>query len=234
MHNIIEINNLKKSFGKGGSYNLVLKGINTQIKEGNICCILGPSGCGKSTFLNMMGGLDTPDSGNIYIDGKDISKLSFTELADYRREKIGFVFQFYNLIPDLTIKENVQVCENLTNNPLNREELFEVLGLTQLEYRFPNELSGGQQQRTAIARALVKNPNVLLCDEPTGALDSKTSKEILRLLCDVNKKYNTTIIMVTHNAKIALICDQMIKMKDGNIQNDTINDNVLDVENIEF
>ncbi|MDO5329722.1 MAG: ABC transporter ATP-binding protein [Coriobacteriia bacterium] len=234
MQNIIKIKNLKKSFGEGGSYNLVLKGITVQIKEGDICCILGPSGCGKSTFLNMLGGLDSPDSGNVYIEDTDISKLTLSELADYRRDKIGFVFQFYNLIPDLNIKENVQVCENLTQSPLDRKDLFDVLGLAKLEYRFPNELSGGQQQRTAIARALVKNPRILLCDEPTGALDSKTSKEILKLLCNVNKKYGTTIVIVTHNAKIAHICNQMIKMKDGNIQNVTFNDNVLDVDCIEF
>lgn len=196
--------------------------------------ILGPSGCGKSTFINILGGIDSPDSGDVIINQQNIASFDQKELASYRRENIGFVFQFYNLIPDLTIKENVRVCENLTDKPLDINELFETLGLRELEQRFPHELSGGQQQRSAIARALIKNPRVLFCDEPTGALDSKTSKEILRLLSDVNKKYGSTIIMVTHNENIAKLANQIITMKDGQILQNKINKDIRNIDEIEL
>lgn len=234
MESYISVKEVKKSFGSGQGYNLVLKGITLEIAKSNFCVILGPSGCGKSTFINILGGIDSPDSGDVIINQQNIASFDQKELASYRRENIGFVFQFYNLIPDLTIKENVRVCENLTDKPLDINELFETLGLRELEQRFPHELSGGQQQRSAIARALIKNPRVLFCDEPTGALDSKTSKEILRLLSDVNKKYGSTIIMVTHNENIAKLANQIITMKDGQILQNKINKDIRNIDEIEL
>lgn len=178
----VEISNVTKSYGEGGSYCKVLNGISTLIDRGQICVILGPSGSGKSTLLNAIGGLDTVDSGQIHIDGKEITGLKPERLSDYRRDTLGFVFQFYNLIPNLTAEENIQVCGYLSKVPLSMQELLDILGLTEHRNKFPSQLSGGQQQRCAIARALIKNPKLLLCDEPTGALDSKTAKEILILL----------------------------------------------------
>ena len=161
---------MKKSFGSGESYNQVLKGITTNIEQGQMCVIQGTSGSGKSTFLNCIGGLDVMDSGSIKVDGKEIAGLDMDALADYRRDNLGFIFQFYNLVPNLTVRENIQVCEYLTKDPLDMEELLEVLGLTEHQNKFPSQLSGGQQQRCAIARALIKNPKLLLCDEPTGTI----------------------------------------------------------------
>ena len=198
----VEISNVTKSYGEGGSYCKVLNGISTLIDRGQICVILGPSGSGKSTLLNAIGGLDTVDSGQIHIDGKEITGLKPERLSDYRRDTLGFVFQFYNLIPNLTAEENIQVCGYLSKVPLSMQELLDILGLTEHRNKFPSQLSGGQQQRCAIARALIKNPKLLLCDEPTGALDSKTAKEILILLEKINQIYGTTILMVTHNAAI--------------------------------
>ena len=199
----IEVDRIKKSYGEGGAAVQVLNGISTQVDAGEMCVILGPSGSGKSTFLNAIGGLTTVDSGHIKIGGKDITRLKQDELTDYRRDTLGFIFQFYNLIPNLTVRENIEVCKYLSDDPLSVEELLEVLGLTEYQSKFPPQLSGGQQQRCAIARALVKNPRLLLCDEPTGALDSKTAKEILVLLEKVNKTYKTTMLIVTHNEAIS-------------------------------
>ena len=198
----LEIKNIKKSYGESASYVEVLKGISTGVEKGEMCVIYGPSGSGKSTFLNVIGGLDTVDSGSIRVDGKEIVGLSQEKLSDYRRDNLGFIFQFYNLIPNLTIRENIELCACLTKNPLSLDELLEVLGLTQHQNKFPAQLSGGQQQRCAIARALIKNPKLLLCDEPTGALDSKTSRDILILLENINQKYGTTMLIVTHNTAI--------------------------------
>ena len=198
----LTVKDLKKGYGEGTSRVEVLKGINTEIEQGQMCVILGPSGSGKSTFLNLIGGLDTSDSGKITIDGVEIGGMNSSQLAKYRRDYLGFIFQFYNLVPNLTVYENIQVCENLTDAPLKIDELLEVLNMTEHKDKFPSQLSGGQQQRCAIARALVKNPKLLLCDEPTGALDSKTSKEILVLLEKVNQLYNTTMLIVTHNTAI--------------------------------
>lgn len=223
----VEVSNVKKSYGEGGSYTLVLKGINVSIKEGDMCVISGTSGSGKSTFLNCLGGLDTVDSGSIKVDGKEIVGLSPAKLADYRRDNLGFIFQFYNLVPNLTVKENIKVCEYLSDNPINMDELIDTLGLTEHQNKFPSQLSGGQQQRCAIARALVKNPKLLLCDEPTGALDSKTSKDILILLEEINKKYNTTMIIVTHNNSIKNMVDQVIRIKDGEISKNYRNEEKL-------
>ena len=213
----VEVSNIKKSYGEGGSYVQVLKGVSAQIEKGEMCVIQGTSGSGKSTLLNCIGGLDTVDSGSIKIDGKEICGLKGEKLSDYRRATHGFIFQFYNLIPNLTVRENIQVCEYLTKDPLDMNELLEVLGLTEHQNKFPSQLSGGQQQRCAIARALIKNPKLLLCDEPTGALDSKTSRDILVLLEEINRKYGTTMLIVTHNNSIKNMVDHVIYIKDGEI-----------------
>ena len=220
----VEISNVTKSYGEGGSYCKVLDGISTLIDRGQICVILGPSGSGKSTLLNAIGGLDTVDSGQIHIDGKEITGLKPERLSDYRRDTLGFVFQFYNLIPNLTAEENIQVCGYLSKVPLSMQELLDILGLTEHRNKFPSQLSGGQQQRCAIARALIKNPKLLLCDEPTGALDSKTAKEILILLEKINQIYGTTILMVTHNAAIRSMAHKVIQIRDGQISGEYEND----------
>ena len=198
----LEINDVKKSYGKDSSYIQVLKGISTSVEKGQMCVIQGTSGSGKSPLLNCIGGLDTIDSGSVKVDGKEISGLKPDALSDYRRDNLGFIFQFYNLVPNLTVKENIQVCEYISDSPLNIDELLETLGLTEHQNKFPSQLSGGQQQRCAIARAIIKNPRLLLCDEPTGALDSRTSRDILILLEKINQKYGTTMLIVTHNNAI--------------------------------
>lgn len=220
----LEVKNMKKSYGENGSYIQVLKGISTGVDQGKMCVIQGASGSGKSTFLNCIGGLDTLDSGSIQVDGIEVGGLKQNALSDYRRDHLGFVFQFYNLVPNLTVKENIQVCEYLSRNPLNMEELLETLGLTEHQNKFPAQLSGGQQQRCAIARALIKNPKLLLCDEPTGALDSKTSKDILILLEEINEKYGTTMLIVTHNNSIKNMVHKVIIIKDGQINKEYEND----------
>lgn len=213
----IQAENLKKAYGSKDSFMQVLNGISMTVEREQMCVILGPSGSGKSTLLNAIGGLDTVDSGTIRIGDQEITRLSPEALAGYRRETLGFVFQFYNLIPDLTVRENIQVCQYLSKAPLPIEELLDTLGLTAHQYKFPSQLSGGQQQRCAIARALIKNPKLLLCDEPTGALDSRTAKEILILLEEVNKKYGTTMLIVTHNNAISQMVHKVIKIRDGQI-----------------
>lgn len=229
----LEIRNIKKSYGENGSYTQVLKGITTNIEQGQMCAILGPSGSGKSTLLNSIGGLEELDSGSIKVDKKEIVGLSSKELSDYRRDNLGFIFQFYNLVPNLTVKENIKVCEYISKSPLDIEELLEILGLKEHENKFPSQLSGGQQQRCAIARALIKNPKLLLCDEPTGALDSKTSKDILILLEEINKKYKTTMLIVTHNTVIKNMVHKVINIKDGNISDEYINDNRISATELE-
>ena len=211
----LEVSGVKKSYGEGGSYVQVLKGINTGVEKGQMCVIQGTSGSGKSTLLNCIGGLDTMDSGSIKVDGTEIFGMTSDQLADYRRDNLGFIFQFYNLVPNLTVRENIQVCEYLTDDPLPMDDLIETLGLTEHQNKFPSQLSGGQQQRCAIARALVKNPKLLLCDEPTGALDSKTSRDILVLLEEINAKYGTTMLIVTHNNSIKNMVHKVIFIKDG-------------------
>lgn len=229
----LEVKNLKKSYGEGGSYAQVLKGISVSVSQGIMCVIQGTSGSGKSTLLNCIGGLDVMDSGSIQVDGKEIFGLSPDKLSDYRRENLGFIFQFYNLVPNLTVRENIQVCEYLTDRPLDLEELLETLGLTEHQNKFPSQLSGGQQQRCAIARALIKNPKLLLCDEPTGALDSKTSKDILVLLEEVNRRYGTTMLIVTHNNSIKNMVDQVIVLKDGQIRQDYRNEKKVPAAELE-
>lgn len=213
----LKVENVKKSFGEAGSYVQVLKGINTELSEGNVCVVLGPSGSGKSTLMNIIGGLDKADSGDVVVDGQIITKLSSKKRAQYRRKYLGFVFQFYNLIPNLTLRENIQVCEYLSKTPLDIDELLDVLGLTEHQNKYPSQLSGGQQQRCSVARALVKNPKLLLCDEPTGALDYKSSKEMLELLETINKRYGTTMIIITHNEAIKDMAHKIIYIKDGYI-----------------
>lgn len=220
----LEVKDVKKSYGEGNSFIQVLKGISTGVKQGEMCVIQGTSGSGKSTFLNCIGGLDTLDSGSVKVDGKEIAGLSAEALSDYRRDYLGFIFQFYNLVPNLTVRENIQVCEYLTDHPLDMEELLDTLGLTEHQNKFPAQLSGGQQQRCAIARALIKNPKLLLCDEPTGALDSKTSRDILVLLEKINVRYGTTMLIVTHNNSIKNMVHKVIIIKDGQISREYENE----------
>ena len=214
----LEVKELKKNYGEGGGFTEVLKGVDMAVEKGVMCVIQGSSGSGKSTLLNCIGGLEEADSGSILVDGMEICGLSADKLSSYRRANLGFIFQFYNLVPNLTVRENIQVCEYLTDSPLEMGELLEVLGLAEHQNKFPSQLSGGQQQRCAIARALIKNPKLLLCDEPTGALDSAASKDILMLLEKVNSTYGTTMLIVTHNNSIKNMVDQVIFLKDGRIK----------------
>ena len=229
----LEVSDVKKSYGEGGSYIQVLKGVSLQVKQGDMCVIQGTSGSGKSTLLNCIGGLDTIESGSIKVDGIEIAGMKADELSDYRRDYLGFIFQFYNLVPNLTVRENIQVCEYLTDQPLNMDELLEILGLTEHQNKFPAQLSGGQQQRCAIARALIKNPKLLLCDEPTGALDSKTSRDILILLEKINATYGTTMLIVTHNNSIKNMVDQVVIVKDGQIRKDFYNETKVPAAELE-
>lgn len=220
----IEINNIKKSYGTGDNKTEVLKGINISIKKGEFCVLLGPSGSGKSTLLNIIGGIDNADSGYIAIDGEKTESMNEKKITQYRRKHLGYVFQMYNLIPNLNVKENIEVGAYLSDKPLDIDDLLKTLGLYEHRYKLPNQLSGGQQQRTSIGRAIVKNPDILLCDEPTGALDYKTSKEILKLIEDVNKKYGNTIIMVTHNDAIKNMADRVVTLRDGQIRKNYVNE----------
>ena len=230
----IEIQNIKKSYGEGSSCVQVLDGISTQIERGAMCVILGPSGSGKSTLLNIIGGLDTVDSGSIRIDSREITSLSPEILSDYRRDTLGFVFQFYSLIPNLTVKENIEVCRYLSPSPLDVYELLEILGLTEHQDKFPAQLSGGQQQRCSLARALIKNPKLLLCDEPTGALDSKAAKDMLKLLEEINERYGTTMLIVTHNDAISAMVHKVIKIRDGQIVEAYENEKRISAEALEW
>ena len=213
----LEVKDLKKSYKSGEESVLILKGLSASVDKGKMCVIEGPSGSGKSTFLNCIGGLDAADSGSITVDGQEVVGLSAAKLSLYRRENLGFIFQFYNLVPNLTVRENIEVCRYLSQNPLDIDEMMESLRILANKNKFPSQLSGGQQQRCAIARALVKNPKLLLCDEPTGALDSVTSRSILMLLEEVNRKYGTTMLIVTHNNAIRQMVHQVIEIRDGRI-----------------
>lgn len=229
----LEVKNVKKSYGKDSSLVRVLNGVSTSVGRGQMCVIQGASGSGKSTFLNCIGGLEAPDSGSIRVDGKEIFGMKPSALSDYRRDNLGFVFQFYNLVPNLTVFENIQVCEYISRKPLDIGELIDALGLTEHRNKFPSQLSGGQQQRCAIARALVKNPKLLLCDEPTGALDSKTSRDILVLLETINNRYGTTMLIVTHNNVIKNMVHKVIVIKDGEIKQDYINESRVSAAELE-
>ena len=224
----IEIKEIKKGFGEG------LKGIDVEIEKGEFTVLLGPSGSGKSTLLNIIGGIDNADSGYISINGEKTDNMNEKALSLYRRKHLGYIFQMYNLIPNLNIKENVEVGAYLSDSPLDVDELLNTLGLYEHRHKLPNQLSGGQQQRTAIGRAIVKNPDILLCDEPTGALDFNTSKEILRLIEEVNQKYGNTVIMVTHNDSIKNMADRVIKLRDGIIRKNYMNDVKLTADKLDW
>ena len=230
----LEIRNIKKSFGQGDSFVEVLKGINLEINRGEFCVLLGPSGSGKSTLLNIIGGIDGADSGDIYIDGEKMSNMNEKRLTLYRRKHLGYIFQMYNLIPNLTVQENIEVGAYLSDKPLEMEELLRTLGLYEHRKKLPNQLSGGQQQRTAIGRAIIKNPDILLCDEPTGALDYKTPKEILKLIETVNQKYGNTIIMVTHNDAIKDMADRVVRLRDGMIRKNYVNEARVSAQDLEW
>lgn len=213
----IDIKDARKHYGEGETLVNALDGVSLSLGEGRIYVILGPSGSGKSTLLNMIGGLDSLDSGEITISGRNISRSDKKKMTDYRREDVGFVFQFYNLIPDLTVQENIQVVADIAKQPMDIEEVMKALDIDKYKNRFPKELSGGQQQRVAIARALIKNPKILLCDELTGALDSKSSRNVLKFIEKVNEQFKTTIIIITHNEAIADMADTVIRIKDGQV-----------------
>ena len=230
----LEISGIKKHFGEGESRVDVLKGIDAQIEKGEICVLLGPSGSGKSTLLNIIGGIDNPDSGYISINGERTADMNEKALTLYRRKHLGYIFQMYNLIPNLNIKENIEVGACLSDNPLDVDSLLKSLGLYEHRHKLPNQLSGGQQQRTAIGRAIIKNPDILLCDEPTGALDYDTSKEILKLISDLNQQYGSTVVMVTHNDALKDMADRVIQLHDGKIRRNYCNEHKLSVEELEW
>ena len=230
----VEIHNIKKHYGEGESRVDVLNGIDVEIEKGEFCVLLGPSGSGKSTLLNIIGGIDSADEGYISIAGEKTADMNEKRLTQYRRNHLGYVFQMYNLIPNLNIKENVEVGAYLSKKPLDTDELLKTLGLYEHRHKLPAQLSGGQQQRASIGRALIKNPDILLCDEPTGALDYKTSKEILKLIEEVNKKYGNTIIMVTHNDAIKNMADKVITLRDGRIRKCYMNENKLSAEELDW
>ena len=230
----LEISHLKKGFGTGENHIKVLKDINLNVSQGEFCVLLGPSGSGKSTLLNIIGGIDQADSGDIRIRGERMADMNEKALTLYRRKHLGYIFQMYNLIPNLTIRENIEVGAYLSEKPLDVDELLHTLGLYEHRKKLPNQLSGGQQQRTAIGRAIVKNPDILLCDEPTGALDYTTSKEILKLIETVNQKYGNTIIMVTHNDAIQNMADRVVRLRDGQIRSNTLNTQKVPAEQLDW
>ena len=230
----LEIKQIKKSFGAGDSRVEVLKGIDLEIERGEFCVLLGPSGSGKSTLLNIIGGIDGADSGSITIDGERIEDMTEKKLSLNRRKHLGYIFQMYNLIPNLTVRENIEVGAYLSDKPLDVDELLHTLGIYEHQRKLPNQLSGGQQQRTAIGRAIVKNPDILLCDEPTGALDYNTSKDILRLIETVNQKYGNTIVMVTHNDAIKDMADRVVKLRDGMIRKNYTNEQKVPAMELEW
>lgn len=230
----LTVKDLKKSYGSTSNKVEVLKGINFEVEKGEICVLLGPSGSVKSTLLNIIGGIDDADLGYVSIDSEKTKDMKEKELTRYRRKHLGYVFQMYNLIPNLNVKENIEVGAYLSDSPLDINELLNTLGLYEHRHKLPNQLSGGQQQRTAIGRAIVKNPDILLCDEPTGALDYHTSKEILKLIEDVNKKYGNTVIMVTHNDAIQNMADRVIKLRDGQIRDNIVNNSKVSAADLEW
>lgn len=219
----ITLKNATKKYGEGETLVYALDHTDLTIEKGEICVILGPSGSGKSTLLNMLGGLDKLDEGEISIDGRDISGYNTRQLTGYRKEDVGFVFQFYNLIGDLTVEENVEVVSDISQNPLDTQEVLDAMGMLKYRHRFPKELSGGQQQRVAIARAVVKNPKLLLCDELTGALDTKSSRSVLEFIEKINSLYKTTTVIITHNEAIAQMADRVVYIKDGKVSRITVN-----------
>ncbi|MBQ3281319.1 MAG: ABC transporter ATP-binding protein [Eubacterium sp.] len=230
----LELNDIKKTFGEKDNLTYALRGVTFGVDKGSFVVVLGPSGSGKSTLLNIIGGIENADSGSLRISGDELESFSESKLTDYRRRHLGYVFQSYNLISDLTVRENIEVGAYLSSDPLDIDEMLDVLGMKQHADKFPNQLSGGQQQRTAIGRAVIKNPDLLLCDEPTGALDYHTSKDILQLIDDVNRKYDTTVMMVTHNEALAGMADRVLRLKDGEIVSDEQNLHRASVHSIEW
>lgn len=230
----LQIVDLKKSYGTKDNLQEVLRGLSFNVEKGEFCVLLGPSGSGKSTLLNIIGGIDEPDSGYISINGDKLESMGEKKLTLYRRKHLGYVFQLYNLIGNLNVKENIEVGAYLSDSPLDTDELLNTLGLYEHRYKLPNQLSGGQQQRVSIGRAIVKNPDILLCDEPTGALDYNTSKEILQLIEDINAKYGSTVIMVTHNEAIKNMADHVIKLRDGMVRSNEFNENKISASELEW
>lgn len=230
----LEIHDLKKSFGSGNNRTEVLKGIEFTANKGEICVLLGPSGSGKSTLLNIIGGIDSPDDGYVAIEGEKMKDMTEKALTRYRRRHLGYIFQMYNLIPNLNVKENIEVGAYLSEKPLEIDDLLKTLGLYEHRHKLPNQLSGGQQQRTAIGRAIVKNPDILLCDEPTGALDYNTSKDILNLIEEVNHKYGNTVIMVTHNDAIKYMADRVVQLRDGQIRKNYCNEKKISALDLDW
>ena len=230
----LRLRDIRKSYGESGNRQEVLRGISFELERGDICVLLGPSGSGKSTLLNIIGGIDTADSGSITIGDHTIESMDEKDLSEYRRDHLGFVFQSYNLIPNLTVRENIEVGAYLSDDPLPLDELIRTLGLSEHRDKTPNQISGGQQQRTAIGRAIVKNPDILLCDEPTGALDYNTSKEILTLIERVNQKYASTVILVTHNDALKQMADRVIVLKDGQVIENYRNETKLPAAELEW
>lgn len=230
----LEIVELKKAYGEGSTRQEVLRGMNLSVAKGEFCVLLGPSGSGKSTLLNIIGGIDSADSGYISINGDKLEDMNEKLLTQYRRRHLGYVFQQYNLIGNLNVKENIEVGAYLSDNPLDIDELLHTLGLYEHRHKLPSQLSGGQQQRVSIGRAIVKNPDILLCDEPTGALDYATSKEILKLIEDINRKYKSTVIMVTHNEAIKGMADHIVKLRDGMVRHNEQNPAKISASELEW
>ena len=230
----LELEDIRKSYGEKEYRVEVLKGISLSVEKGEFVVLLGPSGSGKSTLLNIIGGIDHPDEGKIIVDGKILKDMNEAEMNRYRRQHLGYIFQMYNLIPNLTVRENIETGAFLSKNPLDIDELIEVLGLSAHADKLPAQLSGGQQQRTSIGRAIVKNPDILLCDEPTGALDYQTSKEIMKLIERVNQTYHATIIMVTHNDAFKDIADRVIRLRDGQARKNYRNENKIAAKDLEW
>lgn len=229
----LSISNLTKSYNTG-IITPVLKGVGMELNKGQIGVIFGPSGSGKSTLMNIIGGIDRADSGTVEVDGECISDLYDNQLVEYRRESVGFIFQFYNLVPNLTVAENIDVVSNISTNPLKTDEILSAVGLLDKKNRFPRELSGGEQQRVSIARAIVKNPKLLLCDEPTGALDLETSRGVLSLLQKVNAQFGTTILMITHNSAVAGMAHTVYRLRSGEVAEVTYNSEIIPAERIEW
>jgi len=228
----IELSKAVKKYGQGDALVYALNSAELTINQGEICVVLGPSGSGKSTMLNILGGLDKLDSGELTVGDRKVTDLKRSKLTEYRREDIGFVFQFYNLIQDLTVMENIEVVSDISKNPMNSRDVMNALEIDAFKYRFPKELSGGQQQRVAIARALIKNPRILLCDELTGALDSKSSKEVLKFVEKVNRAYGTTILIITHNTAIKDMADRIIMIRDGKVDSNKQNPRKISAEEL--
>lgn len=234
MGSIITVKNVVKEYVMGEVIIRAVDGISFEVDTGELVVVLGPSGAGKSTVLNILGGMDFPTSGEVWVNGKDISKFNRNELTMYRRKHIGFVFQFYNLMPNLTALENVEIAAQICDEPLDPVSVLKEVGLSERMGNFPAQLSGGEQQRVSIARAVAKNPTLLLCDEPTGALDYMTGKSILKLLRDVNREFKKTVMIITHNSPLAQMADKVVRIKNGKVESVELNSNPLPIERIEW